>query len=1483
MLLAEDEETEEEDAIQASSSTPYSGPRKINSGLQLQIVEFLEREVTEVHDRWETLSAQNQGISAAMVQNFVGFIITSSIFVANCTGQSLAKSRALDAKIQETLVPRLMSFLASEDCSQMMIDSMYIAVNGLLPKASSIISSTGTINSLENFRGTTGIVISRISTILSEREKVKEKSHNQPDSIDAMDIDNKVFEFPDNEHKVEKKGSELIREELEAFCSVETFRASTQALIRLCAIALTDEASEDVCGEFVSFLLDTPRARLVMMRPVIEDFLSAARDIFRDSDAFSICEHLPIQLLQGYYIETCEASIALCIDVITALAEKWTSSNQNKNFVETCESVFDHVIKIGLDKMTTSYSIRILISRLLERILTVNSGYRKDHEQAPLTLFIDILQDSDIRVLFLHTQRLHVLFKIYGESSHLNICENIEPKLPSDQEWQEGLAIRVNALGLIALASPPNISRTLYRIYETGQLEKGSKYSARALLTVAKASGLEDARALFKIFSQKLVHAWIPYNDLEDFPASVFGYKNLKEMYNDAPGEMVAQLLVKGNDEGASSVAEILGIGLKELVIREFSKVMAYALTWAIGTPPSHDKGAGEQKPNLVVRIKKLIGDETYKRLFEENFPSIISEIYLLMQMYEDGISETFLPRDAAMGEAYATMQEIIHEGYSERALPLPILPHYKNKYIMGAIQSACTIFSLDEKTELWKPGMVTFIARKLFDTLHPAQGPAHSCGVIRNIRFLICLSGPMVHEGYTLQMLIQGLKPYITDITCAEDTIGVLRYLLRKGNEYLSKHPSFVIGIFLSILAYIRKFSTETMNTAAQQDNQVRSTMGVIQKFHSWLAEHLSKMNFPSLTARQNEAFQAIVESAVGFRHHVNAVKGTKESQLLRHLLDDDMTDDKLLDEVSQRLAFSLFCSSFSRPETFRDDIFGDDQESFVRAKSLLHICRSSGVNDGFLLWSARVLGRAYASTGQLHNEWMLEMELTHSEEFSGSRSLPDMTPKVEILRKLKALLFSDDRSVVTLAEGTLARIIRDEKYLEEVTFTYVLDSDEYSALISSGPPDEKASTPQPLSNFSDLKSPVNVWIRDLTIAICTNITEIPIINNLKEILYKVSGLAEELFPFITHILLARDISQRIILEKEDARISMRIKDIADQKPREVMRKALTELFEQCFRKCVPNTVPHNTILLKTILYLRTQKMEGEMSHADRDRWLPLKFIDAARAASKCKMFKTALLFAEQHSYGYEQPVPVSRSQSRKSITPPVGFERTQEDVPSELLLEIFKNIDDPDSFYGVSQNFNLETVMKNFEYEGDGWNSLSLRGANLESDIRFGASSENESLGIIDALNTLGMNGLSHSFLQSGTITSLSSGRTVDNTYRSAWKLEQWDLPCPTTCDTRSAPIYRALQSVNNTIDSRPVSLHVDPHYLGVMKQITAGTQTGHTLRGGMRTLAMLAEMEEVFVSKDAGQLDEAWIRTQARNSWMETGKYVFPSHLM
>jgi ataxia telangiectasia mutated family protein len=1398
------------------STTLRSAGGNRNIGLQTQVIGFLDQQSSYMHEKWQSISRHKQGISGTLLHNMVGFILTACYLCPNMAGCSHDLSRKLEKKLRD-IIEDLIRYLESDECNQKQMDGLLLAVYSFLPKVSDIIDPSRAF--LSNLRGNVGIFITKVSNALLIKVNAAD-SLQHSNSPDEMDIDDE-FGFNDIRGDEEKDNARFLREDVETLCSEEAFRASTTALLSLCALSLTDCELIDKCSQFSNYLINTSKSRLMMMRLILRDFVSAACDTLHNEDSKNLCEYIAIELLQGYEVERCEISMLVCIDVIAALATKWVNGDQNVELTDTCGTVYEYAIKSSLDKRVTSYSVRNAITSLLLRIIRINSSYRKEDKNPPLQLITTVLQDGDVRVIFFLAQQLHNLFEIFGETFHLKLCQDIEAALPSQSDWTEGLIMRVYALGDVALSSLSNISRIIYRIFETGQLAVVEKHAARALLKVAKASGLNTQRDLFKLFCSKLIFTWTDHYDLKNFPHLVFGYESLAEMFKDISEELIAQLMAKSKDDGAKFVSRSLGTSLDRLLISGFPKVIAYGIAWAVGM--ASPKDLPPQKP-VTFRVQKILGQDTFNNLFNDNFVLIIANLYLLV--HDDGGSEKLLSKDPSLSEVVRHLEDIKAEGHTQRKLPLLLNPMFRSKVILNAIHHACKIGGIND-LDVWTPSVVTLVARKLFDGLHPAQGPIHTCSVIRNIRLLVCLAGPKAHEGYPLQMLIQGLKPYVVDSACAEDTVGILRYLLVKGNFYLSSQPSFVVETFLSILALLREYMQSSQNLLGE-DTDTCSTGETVRSFYTWLSEHLAKLRFPNLNAKQNQTFQSIVESAVGFQHNGNALKETKESQLLLHLLDDDMSEEKLLDDSSRQLAFSIFCSSFTRPTSFRNDVFGSDHESFERSKSLLRICKQTDVNNKFMLWSARVLGRSFASTGQLHIEWTQEMGFSHSTKSRFRDSQIDIVPKINILQRLKTILFSDNQAVVGLAEMALTRIIHYEMLAGVNTVVHVLSPEEFRALqLSVTPTDEKLPI-QPISSCEKPDfCPASVWIKNLTIALCSNLSEVPIIKGINLVLEQVDGLAEELFPYIAHILLVRELKKRTGL-----------------------RDKLSNLFQACFASCSVGTVSHNSVLIKTILYLRSQRVEKETTHSVRDYWLEINYLTAARAACKCKMYKTALLFAEIHS------------------------SQTLEE-PADLYLEIFNNIDDLDSFYGVSQIFSLRTVMDSFEHEGNGWSSLLFRGANLESGIRLSTASEDDSVGIVDALNTLGMNGLSHSVIQSNNISSNISSRTIDNRYRSAWKLEQWDLPCSSNCDTRSAPIYRALRSVNNTADSLLVSSHMDPEFLSVMKQITAGTQTGHTLGGAMRTLAMLTEMEEVLLSTSSIELDGAWERLQTRNTWMETGR--------
>lgn len=1395
-------------------------------GVELQVVEFLERQCDAVHEVWKTITDKTcvQQPSSDMVHNYVGFVCIVGILCSMIRPLDMEKVGALGKKL-ETLTLSITSYLGRDDCKELHVDGLLKCVSGILPKPADIINSSHAVPGI--FKGVCGKMLYTISQTLEERSKAAGIIEITERNSDVMDLDDDFGMEVRTGDSSDKKDGELNREEIQAMCSPGTFRCCTMGLLTLFAKSFESSNPYDLCGRFAEYLQELPTSRLIMSRPLFRDFMFSAS--LGEEDAERLTGHLGAVLLQGYETERCETAIELCVDHLSALVGIWAVEGARGELSALCEQIYEWTARVALEKSLLSHTVRMSMAHLLRRMLEVNVEYGKKSDMSSArSQFIKRLGDRDVRVSFFMANCTPVLFKIFGLAVHQTVFKDVLAHLTNEMEWTEGLAIRVYTLAQLADTTFSMKKSIVYHIFETGQLESMVKYAAKSLSFVAKALKLENHRSLFKIFSPQILYTWIENMELIAFPFRVFGYKSQKDLFTDIQEDLVAQLLMRDKDDASADLASILEISYDELLERGFHKIVAYGVAWAIGTPPR------EGYSSVEVRLRNRMGDDEYLKLLGKKFSLIIACLFQIMQ--EDGTSEKFLSKDPSLSTAGDLMKYIIGISYSSAKLPDPLRPFFKVRVVLNSIHRLCRQVSCDDSRPwaFWTPAMFTFVARRLFDTMDPALGSLHACAVVRKVRLLVCLAGAQALNGYALEMVIHGLKPFIVDAYCSEDVVGVMQYLLEKGKEYLSKQPAFVTGTFLSMLASLRAFLSSSPSIG-QDDNQLRASRSTALSFHTWLGECLEKYHFSELSPRQNQMFRSIVESAMGFRSG-NASSQTKESDLLRHLLNDGRSKKPLLDDVSRGLAFSLVCSDFERPESFRDDIFGEDAESVELSRVLLRTCRRLDVNEGFLLWCARVLGRSYAASGRIHNEWTQEIELEKMIDFDPQRYDFDLVPKAGILHRLRSLLLGDDRLVIGVAENTLETIFFEEAHAGDIkTYDYIFREDLYSALTWEVLPSSLAEeeTPRPIITVGNPETlPVDVWVKDLTSAISTNLQQDAVVKNLRPILNKVEGLAKDLFPFVVHVLLLHN------FQPDDDKLRME----------------LSQLFRDCFRTCTEKTVPHTIILIKTILYLRTQPMTQETTPSARDHWLDINYLEMARAACTCKMFKTSLLFAEIHH-----------------------SETATEFLAPDLLLEVFKNVDDLDSYYGVTQSPSLKTVLRQFEYENDGWKSLSFRGANLESHLRLGSNSDGQDVvGVVDAFNTIGMNGLSHFFIQSGVAQAVGiPDATLDNMFRSAWKLEQWDLPCPLSRTTRSAIIYRALQSVNNDVDTLAMPSRLDSSFLDLMYQITAGKQTGHSLGASMRTLAMLTEMEEVLVSKETDQIEGVWDRLQMRTSWMHTGR--------
>ena len=1409
----------------------YSENNKSLGRTESLVFEYCATEFDRALQAWTIqLSERAQYINSDMVRVLTSFCIIGHQLVSVSTHGETHRVAEL-GRISTSLLEALASFVARPDCEQVLVDAVLETIYPFLPAlpGQGGLFSTSTWSCLQS-------VFSKLASSLEKRRRAEEDL--QQDPLESMDLDD-GFESQGSSLRFHSTNLDYPRHDIPARASIETFRHSVSASLHLLSNVQDGRVDPSSTRAFVDHLLSLKHHEFLACRQLLGDATEGGA-VFDRSTADRLLVHLGQEYLGQYEFDRCEVSMMLCLDALTGLADVWARDGSD-DLSETSSSLYEWFIDVVLDKGLAPSSVQIKIANLLQRLLRVEPEYAKRYASlsSVRTSLLKVLQDGNMPVKFSVAEHIADVFGLYVLNRHDAVFEDVLSSLPRDADWMAGIALRLLVLARLASSWYTLLRRSVYHIFETpGLIPDAAGHATRCLSELSTRLHLASSRDLLHQFLPQIIYTWLETQPLHAAPFSIFGYDTLLDFLKVIQNEATGQLVMRANEEQLGALAESLGVSPEDLVIRSFDRVMAYSIARDFSVPPPT---GSTQHVTGEARVRKLLGKETFLSELQRNFAQIIAIFFDCLEQ-EDQMERAFAKRPQYQYAA-GVLREIKAFGSSSNHLPVNQQPSFRAKYLIDEIHYVCHRMKYDV-TQIWTPSLLTFILRRLLDSIHPALGSLHACSVVRRIRILVSVAGDPALCDYPLELLLHSLRPFLTDSQCAEDTIGLMQYLLKAGRAHLCQVPSFLAGISLSILASLRSFLDSSQDSTSLE-SQHRATLSRAQSFHDWLSTFLASYDSPHLSGDAENAFRAILRAACKMKVGGGAMIGTDEGVLLKELLDNDRSKRKLLNQPSQDLAFSLICQDFRFPASFQEDIFGTDSVSLENAVAVWRSCQRTSVGKSYLAWAGHVLGRAYASSGQVAKEMLSESGFAPIEDVSDGAFGQGSGSRSNILRLLRDLLSSDSRVEVGLAESTLqlicSRLIEPDELAmcEQVLPPSLLVSFKWNNFY---PPETGLCFPSSRSMRDVSRYQKNVdkdeWIRNLCVALAHAASEDAILGALSPVMSDFPRLSEQLFPYILHLAL--------------------LKDFGGQQN---LRSDISATFREWFQAREMSAGAPIKMLIMGLLHLRKQPLPRETSRADREQWLDIDYGEAAQAAVLCQMFRTGLFFVEIQ---FSQAMRASRRSSSQKI---------QE--PTELLLTIYRNIEDPDSFYGVQQQSSLSAISDRLEFERDGPKSLSFRGAQYDSQLRHSdGQGRADYRGLVNAFSNLELNGLSMSLLQDqrARLSDIDGARDM---YRSARKLEQWDLPSPASHKGEEAMIYRSFQYMNNSVDHHALKMKLRHGIADIMTQMTGKDQTESSMRSMLRGLAVLTEADEVLASVNAEQLGETWDRLRSRLHWMHIGR--------
>jgi ataxia telangiectasia mutated family protein len=1371
---------------------------------------------------WHAMIEEKAHITSESLQILTSFCVVTSLFIS-CLPQS-SETRSQDLRQNcSGLWNSICEFLAGHEPT--LTQSCLELISPLLGPLLS--SETPPAIQL----GLQGLVTPLSKTLEHFRQSSKITS-----SEDAMDLDDRLM-ADNTSMDIDQTILEINRTSRSVFFDAATYQrcVAIQLSIFLSIHSYSSSGSLQT-SSIIEYLTGLDEADILSAQAVLPKIFRHCSKL-APSELLSVLEDLGEKCLQSYEMERCEASHCVCIRMMASFVDSWTNGPDH-NLNESAMDLYNWFIEVLLSRKQASPRVYIALAELIQDVLGACPSYGSQQSlPSPRTSLFTILREGDVQVKFSVAKFIPALFERFLLKDHDAIFDDVLESLPRDPEWIEGIAVRLFVLSQLASKWHTLLRRSIYHLFETpAQVAPSLWYAEKCMSVVSQTLGLQDTKELFRLFSSQILYTWTETQSIMSMPFSIFGYDNLREMLLDVKDEIVGQMTMRAKEQDIIELAKYLEIPHVELLVTSFHKAEAYSIARDISTPP----GQGSQPKGVEIRLRKLLGADQFMKQVERQFPSIIADFFNSLDYY-DQIERAFSKR-TNFGYALDIQTQILSKSASQSVLPANQQPSFRARYLLDELEFLCKRTGFEFES-IWTPSLVSFVCRSLLESIHPALGSLHACSVIRKIRIVVCVANSVILRDYPLEMTLSSLRPFLGDIHCSEDALGVFWYLLESGKPYLQVTPGFAAGIAVSTLVTLRAlFSSSPENTT--QESQLAAVQSNARIFYHWLVKFLGDLRFSNWDEATKGAFDRLVSLAEKFSSSGSSSMGQVGKDLVFEVLKDRDSATSLLSRPVADLVLSLLCPEFEQiPETW-DRALNDDVDPASHVVSLWHTLQKFNGGSQYRLWAARVIGRSFAATGKINQLLLREQDLSLF-QFPESSLSDDILcySKARILRVLCGMLHNQKYDEAGLVEHTLQLIVSSiAEFPDFQGCGEVIPEPLMKALIWSPytcpaiplSPSEQVRCNTAATSTSGLSAAE--WARNVSLFLSNAGLEDPVIGSLRKILNVTPGLAVQLLPYVVHDVL---LSERF-----------------DKDEKGEVREAISAAFGQVLCEINEETLSHAQLVINCILYLRNQPVPNESTIVQRDKWLEIDFGEASLAAHRCGLQKTSLLFLE---------IQTSRTVSGSRRTSVIKYE-----PPSALMHDIFKNIDDPDLFYGIQQSSSLASVMERLEYESSGFKNLLFQSAKYDSEIQMSDSAQ--SYGVLKALNSTNLQGIANTMLSSSSSANDASV-AFESSLQAATSLQKWDIPVSPLDSSPSATVFRAFQSLNTSGSLLEVNESIDTGLLTILNSLVHTSRSSIQLRDSMRALGIMTEMSDTLHASCSEEITAEWDKIKARGSWLKT----------